>query len=95
LSPSVHIYALQRAAVLAGGADALARILDVPGFCVDSWLGGVHPVPLEIFLRAVDMVLEDDMRSLRARAKARSPCSAIATCNKEPLLEEGSTRRAS
>jgi hypothetical protein len=96
MSQSVHIYALQRAVLLAGGADALARMLDVPGFFVDSWLRGVHPVPLEVFLRAVDLVLEDDMKSLRVQAAhAKPPCSAIVTCKNEALLERDSRRRAS
>jgi hypothetical protein len=85
VSQSVYLYALQRAALLAGGAEPLARRLELPAFFVESWLRGLHPVPLEIFLMIVDLVLEDDMNTLRANARQNrsAHCRASGTSMQE------------
>jgi hypothetical protein len=57
---------LTEAVTIAGGEEALAGRLRVPVAKVMSWVSGTEPVPGEIFLRAVDVVLE---RGKRKRAR--------------------------
>jgi hypothetical protein len=61
---------LRRAALLAGGANALADKLDVPGYCVDAWIRERQPIPMRIFFRLVDLLVESDMKALRESASA-------------------------
>lgn len=39
-----------------GGAKALARLLDVKPERVSRWVGGQEPVPLDLFLEALDLI---------------------------------------
>ena len=54
---AVHKRALHRAVDMAGGADALARQLHVPPSAVRFWLNGSSPLPDDIFLKLVDLLL--------------------------------------
>ena len=60
MSAAVHKRALQRAIEIAGGADALARQLQVPPNAVRFWLNGSSPLPDDIFLKLVDLLLARD-----------------------------------
>jgi hypothetical protein len=42
---------------MTGGADALARQLQVPPSAVRFWLNGSSPLPDDIFLKLVDLLL--------------------------------------
>jgi hypothetical protein len=57
---------LQRALRIVGSHEDLARLLQVRQIPLAIWLGGVTPVPDDIFLKAVDIVLnhETDRLSL-------------------------------
>ena len=57
---------LQRALQIVGSHEDLARLLQVRRVPLATWLGGVTPVPDDIFLKAVDIVLnyETDHLSL-------------------------------
>ena len=55
---SVHKRALRRALELAGGAEALALHLKVSPTAVRFWLNASGPVPDDIFLRIVDLLLD-------------------------------------
>ena len=60
LSPTrVTVYArtLHRACEVLGGAEALSRHLDVSIPTLTRWIGGVDDPPLDVFLKAVDVVL--------------------------------------
>jgi len=48
---------LLRACMIAGDESDLARHLGVPAQYVVDWLLGDKPVPPDVFLRAVDLVL--------------------------------------
>ena len=48
---------LQRALQIVGSHEDLARLLQVRRVPLATWLGGVTPVPDDIFLKAVDIVL--------------------------------------
>ena len=54
---AVHKRALHRAVEMTGGADALARQLQVPPSAVRFWLNGSSPLPDDIFLKLVDLLL--------------------------------------
>lgn len=49
---------LLRACIVLGNEEALARELGVPEATVVSWLLDDEPLPPQVFLRAVDIVLE-------------------------------------
>ena len=52
---------LRRACEIAGDRERLAIRLDVEIHSLEFWLSGRATPPEEIFLRVVDMVLEDDI----------------------------------
>ena len=56
---------LARAAVLLGGVTALGERLDLAQRQITDYLTGAEPIPDEIFLAAIDIVLEElpDSRS--------------------------------
>ena len=58
---------LHRAAELAGGAGALARIFCIPEPALRMWLAG-RPIPPEIYLRAVDVITEYDGEAVNQAA---------------------------
>jgi hypothetical protein len=55
---SVYISTLRQAGVILGGEKPLARHLRVPLADLQRWLLGTEEPPRQIFLRAVDVVLE-------------------------------------
>ena len=58
--PSVYARTLQKAAELLGGERALARYLKVPMPDLFVWMRpGAIPPPEIVFLKAVDLVLND------------------------------------
>ena len=63
-SPNVVRRTLQKAAEVAGGEKALARRLRVPLAELGKWIAGNGQPPMAIFLRAVDLVLEEAPRPL-------------------------------
>jgi hypothetical protein len=56
---TVYSRALLRAAELAGGRDKLARVLRVPKAEIDKWTAGEAKPPREVFLRVVDLILDE------------------------------------
>jgi hypothetical protein len=58
-SSKVTVYArtLHRACEVLGGLDATSRHLGVPAAALTRWIGGVEDPPLDVFLKAVDVVL--------------------------------------
>ena len=69
--PTVYVGTLQRAAELVGGEEALARRLKVMPSHLALWLQGVVPPPLEIFLKAADIVSEHDIQQLASKSDHR------------------------
>jgi hypothetical protein len=76
LNTPVHARTLAKAAELIGGERALARYLKVPMAELFVWMRGATPVPDHIFLRAVDLVLNDLDVAEQARAQALRIASA-------------------
>jgi hypothetical protein len=56
--PEVHVRTLMRAAQIVGGAEALAHRLRVTPSHLALWMSGAEPCPPNVFLHAVDLVLE-------------------------------------
>jgi hypothetical protein len=59
MSSSVYSRTLRKAAELAGGHKQLARQLRVPLAELEKWIAEKDVPPMPIFLRAVDLVLEE------------------------------------
>jgi hypothetical protein len=53
---------VRAAARVLGGTDALAEALGVSKLQVERWIGGEELVPTDIFLRAVDLLEQHDLR---------------------------------
>lgn len=59
MAASVYSRALQKAAELAGGRDRLSRLLQVPKPDLDRWIADEAKPPREIFLRVIDLILDE------------------------------------
>ena len=59
MTANVYSRALLRAAELAGGRDKLAYTLRVPKAEIDHWIAGESKPPREVFLRVVDLILDE------------------------------------
>ena len=55
----IHSQALRRAAELLGGTQELCAYLQVPAEEMRSWIDGREGPPAGIFLRVVDLIVED------------------------------------
>jgi hypothetical protein len=56
---SVYSRALQKAAELLGGRDKLSKVLQIPTADIDRWIADQGKPPREIFLRIVDLILDE------------------------------------
>ena len=59
VAATVYVRTLQKAAELLGGRAKLCRHLRVPAAELDKWLQGSAKPPLAVFLRAVDVVVDE------------------------------------
>ena len=59
VTSSVYSRALMKAAELIGGRAELARVLQIPVAEVERWIAGDSKPPREIFLRVVDIILDE------------------------------------
>ena len=59
MGASVYSRAIQKAADLLGGRDRLAKVLLVPAAQIDAWIADKAKPPREVFLRVVDIVLDE------------------------------------
>ena len=58
-SPTVYSRAVRKAAEMLGGREELARALQVAQAEIDRWILGEKKPPREVFLRVVDILIED------------------------------------
>jgi len=56
---SVYSRALSKAAELLGGREQLARVLQVPMAEIDKWIADQAKPSREVFLRIVDLILDE------------------------------------
>ena len=59
VTASVYSRALLRATELVGGRDKLARVLRVPIYELEKWIAGEAKPPRDVFLRVVDLILDE------------------------------------
>jgi hypothetical protein len=59
VAASVYSRAVQKAADLLGGRERLAKVLRVPISEIESWIADRTRPPRELFLRVVDIVLDE------------------------------------
>lgn len=69
---TVHTRALQRAAEILGGKDALGAFLEVPRRRLELWMTGQVSLPGDLFLRTVDLLLEHNQEDRRQPDPGRS-----------------------
>jgi hypothetical protein len=74
---AIHLRTVQRAAEMLGGSVALKRHLGVPMTHVSLWLQGMAPVPPDIFLRCVDIVLPPVLPLDEALARENRPLRMV------------------
>ena len=66
---------VERAAEIAGGMQSLARQLNVDEHRLSFWRQGTATAPNHVFVRLVDLILQDDIARAHAdrRKQARAP----------------------
>jgi hypothetical protein len=72
----VYSRALLRASELVGGRDKLARVLSVPRPEIDKWIAGEAKPPREVFLRVVDLILDETAPATGSDAQEPPPRDA-------------------
>ena len=60
---SVYSRAVRKAAEMLGGRAELARTLQVPLAEIEKWILGDKKPPRDLFLRVVDLIIEDSAGS--------------------------------
>jgi len=59
MASSVYSRTLQKAADLLGSRKKLARVLRVPAKDLDTWIADEAKPPLNVFLRVVDLIIDE------------------------------------
>jgi hypothetical protein len=59
MDTSVRVQTLRRAAEILGGPLQLRVYLNVSAICLAAWMTGVDNMPTQVFLKAVDLVMEE------------------------------------
>ncbi|MEA3194869.1 MAG: hypothetical protein QOD26_3202 [Betaproteobacteria bacterium] len=83
MAASVYSRTLQKAAELVGGRKKLARILRVPTKDLEMWIADEAKPPLNVFLRVVDLIIDETGSAPEAAEPGETP----------PPRDAGSSRR--
>jgi transcriptional regulator with XRE-family HTH domain len=75
--PTLYIRTLKRAAELIGGEEELARRLKVAPNHLTLWIRGVVAPPGDIFLKAAEIVSEDELKQLAAKHASTAPPKSV------------------
>ena len=59
MAATIYSRTLQKAADLCGGRERLCRILQVPKAELDRWIADEAKPPRDLFLRVVDLILDE------------------------------------
>jgi hypothetical protein len=70
---AVHKRALRRAIDLAGGTEPLATYLKVSPTAVKFWLNASSPLPDDMFLKIVDLLVERSLIELKPAPGESAP----------------------
>jgi hypothetical protein len=65
MTPGVRARALRRACEILGGEAPLSRYLRVSALSVAVWIAGAEPPPTDVFLKAVDVIMDRELDELR------------------------------
>lgn len=65
MNHAVRTRALRRASQILGGEVQLSRYLRVSALSVTVWMAGAETPPTDVFLKAVDVIVERDLENLR------------------------------
>ena len=84
---SVYSRALQKAVELLGGRDKLAKVLQVPGADIDNWIAERGKPPREVFLRIVDLILDETGPASGAGESQEPPPSRDAAGSSQRYLD--------
>jgi hypothetical protein len=60
VAASVYSRAVRKAAELLGGREKLSRTLQVPLAEIEKWIADKGKPPREMFLRVVDLIIDDN-----------------------------------
>ena len=82
MSVSVYSRAVRKAAELVGGCDKLSRTLQMPLAEIEKWIAGEAKPPREIFLRIVDLILDETSASGEAGDREPPPSRDAAGANR-------------
>jgi hypothetical protein len=75
---------VRRAAELVGGRETLARTLQVPLGELEKWLSGERKPPREVFLRVVDIIIDDGAARGEPGAEPPAPRESAAGAAAHP-----------
>lgn len=67
MTTEVRARTLCRAAEIVGGRTALGKYLKVSAICLAAWMGGFDTPPVDVFLKAVDIVVDDSITEFLKR----------------------------
>jgi hypothetical protein len=67
----VRTEALRRACDILGGTPSLRRYLGVSAIALSVWMAGTEPPPTEVFLKAVDVIVEHELEKLKPKKSKR------------------------
>ena len=62
----MRVRTLRKAEQILGGRSELRKYLNVSAICLAAWMAGLDTAPTDVFLKAVDVVMDnpaDDIRS--------------------------------
>jgi hypothetical protein len=63
--PGVRSKALRRACEIVGGEAQLRGYLRVSALSLTLWMAGAEPPPTDVFLKAVDVIMDRELDELR------------------------------
>ena len=86
MAASVYSRAVQKAADLLGGRQRLAKVLRVPIDEIDSWIADKTRPPREVFLRVVDIVLDESGPAGAGESLEPPPARDCGSSGTEPEL---------
>ena len=84
MAASVYSRALQKAAELLGGRQKLARYLRAPAGDIDQWIADEAKPSLGIFLRVVDLIIDETTPPADSSEPGEPPPSRDASAANQP-----------
>jgi len=67
----VRTAAVRRASDILGGPSRLRDYLGVSAIALGVWIAGTEPPPTDVFLKAVDVIVDRDLQELRGKKPKR------------------------